>query len=155
MKLSERAYMAGIIDGEGCIYVNRRKPTGRRVTPGYGVKVIVTTTDRCLVDWMIEKAGLRSVFHVKNPPGNRRSKWLCTWNNNHADRLLRQLQKFLVIKTRQADIGIKLCEHLKRSRYRAGGTGKPVLKKEVEFREKIKQEIAALNKRGRLYGKMP
>jgi len=154
MKLAEKAYMAGIIDGEGCVYVNRRKPTGRRVTPGYSVKVTVTTTDKCLVDWMIEKAGLRSVFHSKNLPGNRRQKWSCTWNSHHADKLLRQLRKFLVIKTKQADIGIKLCKHLRGSKNRAGGIGKSVLSKDVEFREKLKQEIAVLNKRGRLYGKM-
>ena len=146
------AYMAGILDGEGCVYINRRKPSGRRVTPGYGVKVCVSTTDRALVAWMQRWAGLRSVHHVPFPGPNRRPKWLCTWNNSYASHLLKTVRPFLVIKTKQADLAIGLCAHLLGSQRRAGGAGRPVVQAEVAYRESVKQAVALLNQRGRRKG---
>lgn len=138
-------YLAGIIDGEGCVYVNRRKATGRRRTPGYGVKVCVSITSRALVDWFVAKARLTSVHHVEQPGGNRKPKWLCTWNNSAAEWLLGLVLPHLVIKKRQAELGLELLKHLRETTGRRGVAVSPGA---VEYREGIKAKIAVLNARG-------
>jgi hypothetical protein len=152
MDRTERAYMAGIIDGEGCIYVNKRKPTGRRVTPGYGVKVCISITDRGLVDWMAAHAGLQSIHHVANPGPNRKPKWYCAWNNSMAELLLNQVREFLVIKTRQADLGLELLAHMRTTPLEKNALNMmaPVSQENISYRESIKIKIGALNKRGRV-----
>lgn len=141
------AYLAGIIDGEGCVYVNKRLPTGRRITPGYGVKVVVTITSRVLVEWFRSEAHLTSV-HGHQKEGNRKYQWMCTWNNSAAEWLLSEIRPYMVIKTKQADLGLELLAHLRTSKVR-GGLGKTVDAKEIEYRDSVKREIAFLNRRGR------
>lgn len=140
------AYLAGIIDGEGCVYVNRRKIAGRRKTPGYSVKVVVSITSYSLVEWFIKHADLTSIHYVENPGPNRKPKWGCTWNNSKAEWLLNNVLPYLVIKKLQAMLGIELLEHLRNT---FGGKGKQVSEDNVVYRESIKQQISVLNKRGK------
>ena len=149
MKATHRAYMAGILDGEGCVYVNRRKATGRRKTPGYGVKVCVSTTDKSLVDWMESNARLTSIYYNDKVEGNRKPKWQCTWNNSAAEWLLNQTMRYLVIKTPQAELGLELLKHLRTTpAHRGQLTSDDV----VAYRETIKARISKLNQRGRIAG---
>lgn len=97
MNQIEIGYLTGIIDGEGCIYVNRRKASGRRKTPGYSVKVVVSITDHNLVEWFEKHAQLTSICTFQ-PKGNRKRKWVCTWNNSKAEWLLNSILPYLVIK---------------------------------------------------------
>lgn len=146
MKKVEIGYLAGILDGEGCVYVNRRKPgTGRRKTPGYSVKVCVTTTDKALVDWLRDKAKLTSVYYVENPGPNRKPKWLCTWNNTAATWVLNTTLPYLMIKKPQAILGLELLKHLAQHFAPGIATNGNIL----AYREDVKQQIAKLNKRGR------
>ena len=51
MKDTERAYLAGLFDGEGCasvIYSQNKKMTkkGKRLYSGYGVTLVITNNDR-------------------------------------------------------------------------------------------------------------
>lgn len=138
-------YLAGIIDGEGCVYVNKRKPHGRRKTFGYGVKVCVSITSYNLVEWFVKNARLTSIHH-KIPEGNRKEQWLCTWNNSTAEWLLTLVLPHLVIKTKQAKLGLRLLKHLRETPI---VRGRCVQKKHLDYREEIKKSISALNKRGK------
>lgn len=146
LKPTVAAYMAGILDGEGCIYVNRRKISGRRQTPGYGVKVAVAITNADIVEWFRNNVYLTSVCGFQ-PKGNRKYKWLCTWNNSAAEALLLALQPYLVIKVEQARLGLSLLKHL---RTHKRTLGKPVEPEVIGWRESVKQQIATLNMRGRV-----
>jgi hypothetical protein len=137
-------YLTGIIDGEGCVYVNRRKVAGRRKTPGYSVKVVVSITDYSLVEWFSKHAKLTSICTYQ-PQGNRKRKWVCTWNNSKAEWLLNSILPYLVIKKRQAVLGLELLKHLRTTPI---VRGKEISKEVVEYREDIKQQISKLNFRG-------
>jgi len=138
-------YLAGIIDGEGCVYVNRRKASGRRKTPGYSVKVVVSITSYPLVQWFIDNANLTSICH-NQPKGNRKEKWVCTWNNSKAEHLLNAVLPYLVIKKQQAILGLELLNHLRTTPIQRG---KPIADEFIQYRESIKQQISKLNFRGR------
>jgi hypothetical protein len=138
-------YLAGIIDGEGCIYVNKRKPHGRRKTFGYGVKVVVSITSYNLVEWFIENAKLTSIHH-KTPDGNRKQQWMCTWNNSKAEWLLETVLPHLVIKKKQGLLGLELLSHLRQTPI---NRGECVSEAHLEYRESIKARISLLNKRGK------
>ncbi len=142
----EIGYLAGIIDGEGCVYVNRRKATGRRKTPGYGVKVCVSITAYSLVEWFVKHAQLTSIHHSSQPEGNRKPKWLCTWNNSKAEWMLELLLPLLVIKQRQATLGLELLKHLRTTPINRGMCIAPEI---INYRESIKMQIATLNFRGK------
>lgn len=142
------AYMAGIIDGEGCIYVNRRKISllSNRQTPGYGVKLVISITNPEIVEWFKIHVQLTSVFY-RETHGNRKDCYMCTWNNSAAESLLLAVLPYLVIKAKQAVLGLELLKHLRTSKVR-GGLGHKVSTTDIEYRESIKTRIGELNKRG-------
>lgn len=142
----EVGYLAGIIDGEGCVYVNKRNPHGRRKTCGYGVKVCVSITSYNLVEWFIKHAQLSSIHH-KIPDGNRKEQWLCTWNNSKAEWILKTVLPHLVIKNKQAELGLNLLKHLRETPI---VRGKCVQKEHLNYREEIKKSISLLNRRGKI-----
>lgn len=141
----EKGYLAGIIDGEGCVYINKTKVTGRRKTPSYTVKVCVSITAESLVEWFKAHAQLTSIHHVPKPGGNRKPKWLCTWNNTAAEWLLETVYPHLVIKQEQAALGLELIRHLQKSK---GHRGLTISDEDVAYREGIKQRMSLLNQRG-------
>lgn len=142
----QKGYMAGIIDGEGCVYVNRRKAHGRRKTPGYSVKVVVSITNCDIVEWFKKHAKLTSANYVIRK-GNRKNIWLCTWNNSKAEELLDQLVPHLIIKRKQAKLGLELLHHLRTTPIKRGVC---ITDDVLEYRENIKQQISKLNFRGKL-----
>ena len=141
----EIGYLAGIIDGEGCVYVNRRKVHGRRKTPGYSVKVVVSITAYPLVEWFIEHAQLTSICETQKK-GNRKKQWMCTWNNSKAEWILETILPYLVIKKPQAILGLELLKHLRTTPIKRG---KPIAPEVIEYRESIKQQMSKLNFRGK------
>ena len=51
---TDKAYLAGIIDGEGCINVTEDKQST-------GIRVEVGSTDPRVIDWIYRKTGIGSV----------------------------------------------------------------------------------------------
>jgi len=140
-------YLAGILDGEGCVYVNRRKAHGRRKTPGYSVKVSISITDYSLVEWFVEHTQLTSIHHTPKPEGNRKPKWLCTWNNSKAEWFLNLVLPHLVIKRPQAILGLELLEHLRTTPVIRGQC---IPEEVLIYRESIKEQMSKFNQRGRV-----
>ena len=113
------AYAAGFVDGEGCIAVVRSfsRTRGRYY---YGVTVVVTNTDRRVLDW------LREVWsgHVQalgTRPGIARMSWV--WRSPMgagAQRFLEGVRPWLRMKTKQCDNALAMIALQNRSRYTLG-----------------------------------
>ena len=50
--LAQIAYLAGIIDGEGCIYIGNHSCNAETGDKYYQTLLKVTSTDKCLIDWL-------------------------------------------------------------------------------------------------------
>jgi hypothetical protein len=51
------AYLAGIIDGEGSIYIGRFKRNDKRHIDHYQTNITICNTERSLTDWLYETFG--------------------------------------------------------------------------------------------------
>ena len=91
------AYMAGIIDGEGCIRLNYKTKISR-----YNLWVTVANTDKALLDWIA--ARWRGHVHVVKgkPEKNRRMAWRWNMAADLALHFLDEIYPYLVIKKRRA-----------------------------------------------------
>ena len=103
MTITELAWAAGIIDGEGCILVRRTKRPGGG-SPIFTLIVSVNMTHRPTV------ARLAEIFHCggcwANPPrgARRRPMYLWTICTKNARAILRRIRPYLVTKAHQADL---------------------------------------------------
>lgn len=137
LKENEKAYIAGIIDGEGCITASKVKS---RKSTTIHQRVRVANSDGRLTEWLHKKCG----GFIANYRRSGKPKWksLKVWElsgRKGAD-LMRLILPYLVTKKEQAKLMIELSLLQLKSR-----KGK---KYNEERQNKILEEYHQLNKRG-------
>lgn len=104
MTETDKAYAAGIIDGEGCILIQKRSI--ERKSPTYSLRVALGVTDECLCIWMLRKFGGTRIKNYNRGPNYRRVyRW--DLSGPRASEFLEKILPYLVIKVQQAQLGIE------------------------------------------------
>jgi hypothetical protein len=120
--IAEAAYLAGIIDGEGSIYIGNFSRNPTTGAPYYQTVIEVSSTDKCLIEWLSEIFGGRFSKYTKNQlPGNSRKpayKWMVT--GILIDHLIKLAYPYIVIKKDQCDIMLQMRETYKETGMRKG-----------------------------------
>ena len=110
MTSSERAYVAGIIDGEGWLEFKRKKQR-RNTRPGkpiYNVLIIrmeVPQVDGRLIDYLMETTGEgnRDIKRFPNHPTHQdQHRWRVCHHGCY--RVLKQIYKYLIVKREKATL---------------------------------------------------
>ena|GEM_PF-1158040 len=124
--IAQAAYLAGIIDGEGTLFIgnygNRDKNRGN----GFFQTIIaVTTTDKCLADWLFANfSGWKSKYTPKQRALNCKGpvySWKCT--SDCLTHLCEIMLPYLVIKKDQAEILLEMRKTYNCSEYIKGKKG--------------------------------
>lgn len=136
------SYLAGLMDGEGCISVSRQinnyNNRGRSDYIQYGFRISVTNTNLKLMKWLISTFG--GVYYTKREATKKHStsyEWRPKGRGNNEEVLLGILP-YLVIKLEQAKWGLQYVRLPDQGR------------KGPEEREKIYQRMRLLNQKGPL-----
>jgi hypothetical protein len=140
------AYIAGIVDGEGCLSLTGGKrlaydSRGKKYR-AFQLTFRVVNTSRVLIEWLNQTSGIGTVRLLADHLDNRKPvhSWLISAND--CRQILPLLLPYLVIKRRQAEI---IIDWLKRISGKRGTRMNPTV-----FAEKLKivEEMKILNKRG-------
>ncbi len=118
-EVTDWAYAAGFVDGEGCIAI-ARSFTQSRGRYNYGVQVIVANRDRPVLEWMQTMWG-GWVVAVSSRAGRARPTW--NWRcptGLSAKPFLTGIQTWLRIKRPQCANALKMIDLLQRSRRTLG-----------------------------------
>tara|TARA_R110000751_G_scaffold27637_1_gene72901 strand:- start:1400 stop:1807 length:408 start_codon:yes stop_codon:yes gene_type:complete len=110
MTPTERAYVAGIIDGEGWVEFKRvkRRRNTRPGKPTYLTLIIrmeVPQVDRRLIDYLMETTGEGSrdmKYFPKNPTWSDQHRWRASHHGVY--RVLKQVYKYLIVKREKAKL---------------------------------------------------
>lgn len=140
----ELGYIAGIIDGEGCISINKQHHKTTRV--GLFSRTLtleVQNTNLSLLEWIQERLG--GNIRVMPVVGNRKIAYRISWSAANASNILKIILKYLIVKKQQASWGIMLQE-LKNERGHSGGIG--LAQDDIDREEFIFEQFTRLNKRG-------
>lgn len=139
----ERAYMAGIIDGEGSIQIRMRGAAGgTALRPGQFTLVVqVVNTSKVLIDRIVRVWGGSVGYTPDDVLNNRKGKYTWTLAANNALALLDEIMEFMVIKRRQCVLGRRF------QRY-AQGVGRPRTEKIERLHMRFFNEMKQLNRRG-------
>ena len=140
------AYLAGVIDGEGCIGVYRDAGTYKLVL------TIVSTS----VDWLID---LRSRWHglghihIDKRPVQGNHKVSAQWTLNRADtqKILRKVLPYLGIKRSQAELALQF-QALPRKIDKSTGRFTAIPESEKIFQARIADQLKRLKQDS--YGKV-
>lgn len=136
------AYMAGIMDGEGTIRIDKMKPSKKRKTknPCYSVHISLGMVEAVMPQLFRETFGVGS-RRVECVEGKRPvHRWHV--RGNHCARIvIDALMPYLILKKRQADIALELIEGWKTPYSRKKGID-PL---ELRRREDLYRQMRKLN----------
>ncbi len=129
----EKAYLAGIMDGDGCIHVNRKT---------LFLQVSVSQCDKYFLEFLQEKIGLGKVnLHAKAGTFTyKRDSYVWQINGKEAGILLETLCKYLVLKQDQAKIALEFQKMRTPGRHRVSETTRWRQRAIAEQLSKMKRE---------------
>lgn len=121
-------YLAGFIDGEGCIGIRKYKRKGKQ-NYYYSMQVDVCNTNYEIIDWIVKTFG-GWMCTERHPKGNRAVQFKVQFGNNRAKLLLEKVSPYLKIKHSEALLAIEFQTNLKQLSF--------------EDRDRLYKQIAAL-----------
>jgi hypothetical protein len=139
----DRAYAAGLIDGEGCIRITSR---GRNGGTGFRkgqhtLMVEVTNTDYGMIQWLSKRFDGSVSYAPASPEINRKERWHWRVSANKALYVLDAIWPYIRTKRLQAKLGRRF------QRY-AQYPGRAITPKVQAVHERFYNELRAMNKRG-------
>jgi hypothetical protein len=139
----ERAYAAGLIDGEGCIRLTSRgKDGGTTFRQGqYTLMVEMTNTDEGMIRWLEVRFGGSVSYSKESVEQNRKAKWHWRVAANKALYVLDAVWPYIRTKRQQAKLGRRFQRYAQYVGRRAGP-------RVQQLHERFYKEFRVLNKRG-------
>lgn len=107
---TQAAYMAGIMDGEGCFYIGNYSGNRKNGDKHFQTVIAVSSTDNSLINWLFEVFGGGKSKYTPRQMAKNCRKQVYRWQAT-SHRLLHICQiilPYLVIKKRQAEIMIEI-----------------------------------------------
>ena len=134
------AYTAGIIDGEGCIRINKRHSNRCRVGFELQLNVRVRNTNEWLIRWLQFQFG--GSIRSDKQKGNRKDAWEWCLGTRQALEFLKQILPYLQIKRPQAELAVEF------QRNKHFGRNRPLEQLAVEEAQQLL--MSNYNRRGKL-----
>lgn len=104
------AYLAGIIDGEGSIYIGCYSSNKKTGMPHYQTVINICNTEESLIDWLVLNfGGSRRSYTPNQTPKNSRRK-VYSWNvwSKSLEEICQAIFPYIVIKKRELEIMIAI-----------------------------------------------
>jgi hypothetical protein len=146
--VAECAYLAGIVDGEGSIYIGAFSSNPKTGTPHYQTNIEVNNTDTRLIDWLVNTFGGKKLAYTpKQTPKNSRKpvfRWIAS--GDRVTHMCEIMMPYLVIKVRQAQIMLKMRETFNHTGIKKGMQGLPSVSNDIlEIRKQLETEMRSLH----------
>jgi hypothetical protein len=145
---AQLAYLAGIIDGEGSIYIGNFSSNPKTGNPYYQTNMEVTNTEEALINWLINNFGGRNYTYTEKqtPKNSRRTVYRWIISGDDLTELCHLLLPYLIIKKRQCEIMIQMRKTFERKRASLGRQGTLPLEQDVlEERKRLFDEMRSLH----------
>lgn len=129
---TDRAYLAGILDGDGCVsFAHRLK---KYITP----IVMITNTNFLIIDWLQSKYPKGSWYSVKETRPTRKPLYEWRSAGEIARQMIRDAYPYLILKKPQADLILAQRNFF----------GKRMAPSDFLENDRLVHEIRFLNRRG-------
>ncbi len=102
---TDKAYLAGLIDGEGSIYIGKSKPNNLAGTknPTYRLSLDITSTYYPIIKYLVDLYG--GWVHYREGKG-RKNSWASQWQGQRVCEILEFVFPYLIIKREEALVAI-------------------------------------------------
>lgn len=153
-KETDIAYLAGIIDGEGSIYIGNFSCNPITKLPYYQTNIQVTNTDKNLIDWLQQIFGglVNKRTKQQMPKNSRKQAYTWTISGERLTHLCELILPYLICKRRQAEIMITMRATYTKNGAQRGHQGVQSLPDEIRLlRQSLMEEMRSLHIRTHSY----
>lgn len=145
MRHRDKCWLAGFIDGEGCITLNIGKAgKGRNISTNYSPTIRVGNTKLKLLEHCQKITGVGTIISQRTYGANHKPNWQWFLCANNVRSLLLEIRPYLISKGEVADLVIKMQDSINGNKQR----NKRLKPGVVKYREEIARQVKALNKTG-------
>jgi hypothetical protein len=102
---TQLAYLAGIIDGEGCFTIEINPPTSYRKGTLYTCRLTITNTDERLLKWLVDHVG--GTIHVRKSIKGRKQCFSWRVYASVIDEIVPKVLPYLICKKDEAMVIMK------------------------------------------------
>jgi len=104
------AYLAGIIDGEGCIYIGSHSENAETGARYFTTCIQVTNTDKSLIDWLHAIfGGLSAPYTTSQTPKIHRKKvWVWKVTGKELTHVCQKTLPYIVAKREQLEVMLEM-----------------------------------------------
>lgn len=133
---TDKAYIAGFFDGEGCINIHKGKIYGKSINPHHRLVIRLANTNKEIVDYFYNlfRGYKRTNYNLR---GNERICFYWSLASQKAANFLKLMLPYFRLKQEQAAVAIEF-----QSRF--AYTGKPVSLAELEIRDGYAKKLSIL-----------
>jgi len=128
---SELAYLAGMMDADGCINITGGKESNK-YGKQYQLRCFVTNTNVDLILWLKEKFNA-NVLSIKRYSKKHKPGWSAMWYSGNAQAIIKMIRPYMRVKAEQADVALRWPNDKRR---------------DPELRGVLRDEMLYLNKKG-------
>ena len=129
MREVDKAWLAGLIEGEGCFTILAESTCKKgKIYVHYRPYITISNTSVELLEWVQKILGYGRIYHYSRPPW-KAEHTLCVYNKAQIIRLCQDILPYLIAKRKHAMVLIEACQP-------------------NSDLNKLYQAIRALNKRG-------
>lgn len=104
LKETDYAWAAGLIDGEGCIYIHKYNSPKEGKNPWYSLRVFVGMTNFDVINHLKDLFG-GSISYSKRGNDKNQARWMLS--SFKAVEFLKKIEKYLICKKKEALMGIE------------------------------------------------
>ena len=140
------AWLAGIIDGDGCISVVK---VGTKEKRGFRARVVVGNTSFTMIERIYDLVGFGYVNKFKTNNNNHKDVYQWVLQSQRAASFLATVYPYLVVKQKQANWALKVQINNLRCRNFGDGPFKKVTSPVIKYRRKAYGSVSALNRVGK------
>ncbi|KKN34944.1 hypothetical protein LCGC14_0788850 [marine sediment metagenome] len=139
------AYLAGLIDGEGCIQIKRQKDSAKSFGFYFRLEVQITSTNEKLIAYLISN---HDGYIYKQKSANPKHKTALHWRvgSTTAKKLLEKVFPYLIIKREQAQVAYKFQQILDDNP--TSGKREAMTKDMLSQRSVLYKKVRGLNQKG-------
>lgn len=143
----QKAYLAGIIDGEGCIRICKQRPRAinRDYSTIYFLRIEVRMVDREAIDFLKSVFG-GGVYVYKNHKSSKPVIFDWIVSHRNAVKIIKDIYPYLRVKKNQADLALKFSETIGKVGRNKNGTSKKLTNRILSIREHLFEEMKKAKK---------
>ena len=145
MSLS-KSYIAGLFDGEGCIFIQCTGPRKGGI-PYYTLRATINMVHKPIIEMLAEQFDASIIVHRKDKknPKHRVSYEMCL-NTTRARDFLAIVYDELVVKKEEARLAIEFQNHMNEYRHKMLSMSLADTQKVIEYRERLRLRVKELKR---------